>query len=99
MTLPAVKLSELHPQLLKSPLDHPSMPHRADARIAFTCPKCRKGAVFVDIRVGDALGGIHGANHLPPPWDDLTITPSIAYEGKCTRCEGWHGHITNGDVQ
>lgn len=69
-------------------------------QFAFTCPACRKGVVSVRCQLGTEGNGCHGANILPPDWDRLTITPSIADEGLCTRspCPGWHGFITNGEV-
>jgi hypothetical protein len=59
--------------------------------------------VLVWLVLGDQpLNGAHAANVLPPDWDRMTITPSIADEGKCTGtnrgCPGWHGHIVNGEV-
>ena len=72
----------------------------APDRIAFTCPRCRLGVVTVWLKEGDALPerGMHGCDRLPPDFETITITPSIADEGKCRRCPGWHGHITNGKV-
>lgn len=74
-----------------------------DGAFNFQCPLCRKGRVSVWVVVGgEPRNGAHVANILPPAWDQLTITPSIADEGLCSRtnrgCPGWHGFITNGEV-
>lgn len=74
----------------------------ADWRIWFSCPLCRKGVVMVNLVLGDpdTKRGAHGVNIAPPAWDQMTISPSIADEGKCTRppCPGWHGYVIGGEV-
>ncbi|RAK51621.1 hypothetical protein [Phenylobacterium soli] len=92
----SVKLTALDP--------HASdVPPGCDGAMNFLCPLCRKGRVSVWLVVGgEPRNGAHVTNVLPPAWDQMTITPSIADEGKCTRtargCPGWHGFITNGEV-
>jgi hypothetical protein len=74
-----------------------------DAAFNFACPLCLKGRISVWLVLGgESRNGAHVTNVLPPAWDQMTITPSIADEGRCSRsnrgCSGWHGHITNGEV-
>ncbi len=90
-----MRLSELHP-LYQHPPDDLS-----PGRLSFRCPKCQLGIVSVWLVAGSpnlALGA-HGCNKLPVDIETLTVTPSIADEGNCRRCPGWHGHITNGEVE
>lgn len=84
------RLSQLHPEHHESP--NPS----ADVRINFICPGCFQGRVLVDLRLGEPKDAAHGANALPPAWDAITITPSIAAEGTCNHCPGWHGFVQGG---
>jgi hypothetical protein len=78
-------------------------PRYSPPSISFQCPKCRIGIVSVWLQEGAPAEPYHGCNGLPPNFETLTITPSIADEGKCTAsnrgCTGWHGFITNGEVQ
>jgi hypothetical protein len=79
------------------------IPPGCDGSFNFSCPLCRKGRVVVWLVLGgEPRNGAHVTNVLPPAWDRMTIRPSVADEGKCTRtnrgCPGWHGHITNGEV-
>lgn len=68
-------------------------------QFCFMCPHCRLGVISVRCCLGHpSIHGEHGANVLPPDWDNLTLTPSINDEGLCRRCPGWHGFITNGEV-
>lgn len=77
----------------------------ADAGFNFICPLCRKGRVVVAVVLGAQREGIHahGSTALPPEWDRMTLTPSIADEGKCSGtsrgCLGWHGFIVEGEVR
>lgn len=79
-------------------------PQGADAAFNFLCPLCRKGRVLVWLVLGsEPRNGAHVTTALPPAWDQMTITPSISDEGKCTAqprngCPGWHGFIRNGEV-
>lgn len=82
-----MRLIELNPQYTASP-----------PGITFQCPRCRLGVVNVRLRQGEPKDGVHGCNALPPNFDTLTITPSIADDGLCRRCPGWHGLITDGEV-
>ncbi len=86
----STRLSQLHPEASPSP--NPA----ADVRINFICPGCFRGRVLVDLRLGEPRDGAHGTNALPPQWDAMTITPSIAAEGSCNHCPGWHGHLQQG---
>lgn len=93
-----MRLAELDPQGRVS-----ALPPDIDASLNFRCPLCRKGRVLVWlVRGNEPRNGAHATTALPPDWDGMTITPSIADEGKCTRtnrgCPGWHGHIVNGEV-
>jgi len=85
-------LSALDPQSGPSP--NPA----ASSRINFICPRCRRGRVVVDLRLGEPRAGVHGANVLPPNWSAMTITPSVAAEGTCRHCPGWHGFIIKGGI-
>lgn len=92
-----MRLADLDPQ--------PGSPTAgADAAFNFICPLCRKGRVVVAIVLGAQREGVHahGSTALPPEWDRMTLTPSIADEGKCSGtsrgCPGWHGHIINGEA-
>lgn len=67
-------------------------------RLDFKCPRCRLGVVCVDLVEGEQRDGAHGCNQLPPDFETISITPSVADEGLCRRCPGWHGHITNGAI-
>lgn len=74
-----------------------------DAGFNFACPLCHKGRVSVWVVLGgEPRNGAHVTNVLPPAWDQMTLSPSIADEGRCTRsnrgCPGWHGHIINGEA-
>lgn len=82
-----MRLSELNPRYFEAP-----------DRIAFNCPRCRLGVVTVWLKEGSALGSFHGCDGLPPNFETITINPSIADEGLCRRCPGWHGFITDGEV-
>jgi hypothetical protein len=75
-------------------------PHEPFGRLFFNCPSCRLGLVGVNLVQGEACPdmGAHGCNKLPPDFATISITPSIAMEGKCRRCPGWHGFVTNGEV-
>ena len=67
--------------------------------LSFQCPSCRKGIVSITLKEGAAAPPAHGCDRLPPNFATISITPSIAAEGTCRRCFGWHGFITNGKVQ
>jgi len=90
-----MRLTELEPREI------PTNNIRADTRITFRCPSCRLGAVIVDLKLGpfDPKNGSHATTALPPAWGDMSITPSIDDVGMCRHCNGWHGHITNGEVR
>lgn len=68
--------------------------------LSFTCPNDRRGVVMAWLVEGEPNPKLkaHGASKLPPDFDTLTVTPSVAGEGQCRHCSGWHGHITNGEV-
>lgn len=93
------RLADLNPSARTTP------PPGADAAITFQCPLCRRGLVSVWLVLGgEPRNGAHVTNVLPPAWEQMTISPSIADEGKCTAqrrngCPGWHGFIVNGAVQ
>lgn len=93
----AVKLTDLDPQMQ-------SAPPLADGAFNFICPACRKGRVIVHVVLGELRPDVHAhaVNALPPAWDEMTITPSIADEGRCSQsnrgCPGWHGFITEGRI-
>lgn len=74
-----------------------------DQSISFHCPFCRLGVVSVGLVEGEPEGDRHGCNKLPPDFATLTITPSVADEGRCSRtnrgCAGWHGFIINGNIE
>lgn len=80
-------------------------PNGCDAAFNFRCPLCGRGRVSVWLVLGAQREGVHAhaTTALPPAWDSMTISPSIAAEGRCTRtnrgCPGWHGHIVNGEVR
>jgi hypothetical protein len=92
-----MRLTDLKPSVSDTPPG-------CDAAFNFLCPLCRKGRVSVWLVLGgDPRNGAHVANVAPPAWDQLTVSPSIADEGKCTAhrrngCPGWHGHIVNGEA-
>jgi hypothetical protein len=92
-----VKLTNLDPQVGDTPAG-------ADGAFNFICPRCRKGRVTVAVVLGSQRPGVHAhaTTALPPAWDQMSVTPSIADEGLCTGtargCSGWHGHIANGEV-
>jgi len=88
-----MRLVELNPQY------EPPSALGAPDRITFVCPKCRKGVVLVWLKEGEPKSPLHGCNKLPPNFETLTVQPSIASEGQCRHCPGWHGFITNGEVQ
>lgn len=60
---------------------------------------------FHDVGLKDANGAPvltklwHGEQGPARDWDTLTITPSISAGGsERSKCAGWHGTITNGEV-
>lgn len=90
------RLTDFDPQIGDKPAN-------ADGSFNFKCPACRKGRIVVWVVVGgEPRNGAHIANAWPTGWDSLTVSPSIADEGKCSGtnrgCAGWHGFITNGEV-
>lgn len=70
--------------------------------IDFLCPNCRRGRIVVALKDGVAKDGRHSGDPLPPDFATLSIAPSVAAEGKCSRanrgCPGWHGFVRNGEV-
>jgi hypothetical protein len=82
---------------------NPKVTSRTDAYVqfGFQCPACRLGTLTVRCRVGeqDDANGIHSANVEPPDWDRLSLAPSVAGNGLCRRCPGWHGFITDGEIR
>jgi hypothetical protein len=87
-------------------------PPRLYHEIAFLCPKCRKHEISVAfwsgpqrdaVQVGVAAYGPvikrmwHREGSLG--FRDLTLTPSVNRENSNDKCGGWHGNITNGEVQ
>lgn len=90
------RLSDLSPQIGDTP-------EGCDGSFNFACPACRSGRIVVWLVLGDQpRNRAHATNLLPPQWDHMTITPSIAADNGCTRanrgCPGWHGHIVNGEA-
>jgi hypothetical protein len=91
-----MRLADLNPQV-------GDKPDLADASFNFRCPLCGNGRIVVWVVLGgEPRNGAHVANVLPPAWDAMSLTPSVADEGRCTGtnrgCPGWHGHIINGEA-
>lgn len=92
-----MKLAELEP--------HISWPGERYQSLYFLCPACRKHEVGVEIWNGPSgvFEGVklwHGEQGPDRDFDTLSITPSIACgPSEKHECAGWHGFITDGEIQ
>lgn len=100
-----VKLEDLNPLLDKSAYD-------GAQSLSFLCPLCRQRMVSVDIwsgpstvleyAPGKTIKLWHAEQGPNKDWATLSITPSVDavhHRASESGCVGWHGFVTNGEVQ
>lgn len=90
-----MKLKRVEPMIGREPWDFEIVPWNespsGEYTLSFVRPGCRFDRCVINIRKGEPRAPVFG-------WDGNrdtpTITPSIGCDHRC----GWHGNITNGEL-